>query len=265
MQTPIGYIYITSCKTSDMLYIGKHKGSCFDPGYIGTGTRFLDYVKQNGGASNFVCEPIYWCYTDQELIQAEELALEAVDAMNNPMFLNLTNRSAGVYKHADETKQKISESVKQIWLSDEYRQIASVKRKAVWAAANPIRRTNQSKTMSTVMHKLWSDPTSRSMMLANIKRGPVKPLYSQQQKRLLRQSRLKSLLFFKPLHLPAFIGSLRDAQDFYGIRRHKLAILIKTTWNAKYISDDVLIEFFTRSSDIQELLIELNSKTQSSE
>lgn len=234
-----GYVYLTECLVDNMLYIGKHKGLP-DGKYIGTGKKFLEHVKQHG-RQNFTHAVLAWAETAAELRRLEEFYLEIVDARNNSMFLNMTNKSAGVHQQSEETKAKISQASKTQWADPAYKARCIIIRRELWGKDNPKRHQQQSKVMSNIMTAIWNDPDKRVKMLTKIRRNPPAPSFTASQKRLLRAARLGALQRIVKGQ-DSFTGSLRDAQDHFGIHRHKLSEMIKNgSLEASKVTADQLL------------------------
>lgn len=119
----IGFVYKWNDASNGKWYIGSHTGYPKD-GYIGGGKLFNKAY--NKRKEYFSREIIYFGHDHREL---EEFILVELDAMNNPLSYNLTNKWRGVLKHSEESKKKISESLKGIVFSDEHRRKLSESKK----------------------------------------------------------------------------------------------------------------------------------------
>lgn len=111
----IGFVYKWTDSSNAKWYIGSHTGHPKD-GYIGGGHFFNKAYKKR--KESFSREILYFGHDHREL---EEFILDEINAMDDPMSYNLTNRWNGVTRHTEETKRKISESRKGIPVSDETR------------------------------------------------------------------------------------------------------------------------------------------------
>lgn len=105
------FVYKTRCLITNHYYLGVHSTNDLDDGYIGSGIKFLNYVKKYG-KENFTKEIIRMCETRDEAFEYEKnMITEAI--LRDDMCLNLTVGGKG-YKHEyDETfKTRISKTRK---------------------------------------------------------------------------------------------------------------------------------------------------------
>lgn len=93
-KVPFGYIYLTTNTINHKKYVGKHKHTCFDTEYFGSGTQFLLAVKKYG-IENFTCKPIDWAYTEDELNQKEFDWIEFLGCVKSDMYYNISNGGKG--------------------------------------------------------------------------------------------------------------------------------------------------------------------------
>ena len=101
----IGYVYETTCLIDGRKYIGQHKWPklSIDQSYYGSGTHLLNAIEKYG-KENFNCRILAWAMDAADLDRLEELYLHEVDAKNNPMYFNGTNRSSGFFNRHPELK-----------------------------------------------------------------------------------------------------------------------------------------------------------------
>ena len=111
----IGFVYKWNDASNGKWYIGSHTGHPKD-GYIGGGKLFNKAYRKR--KDSFSREIIYFGHDHREL---EEFILEELNAMDDLMSYNLTNKCVGVTRHTEESKRKMSESRKGIPVSDETR------------------------------------------------------------------------------------------------------------------------------------------------
>ena len=91
----IGYIYITTNKINNMRYIGKHHATVFEPEkYLGSNKHLLASIKKHG-RSNFTCEMLQECFTEDELNTSEQYWINKYDAVNSPLFYNIAAGGEG--------------------------------------------------------------------------------------------------------------------------------------------------------------------------
>ena len=83
-----GYIYKTTNLKNGKIYIGQHKGTCFDCNYYGSGTWFKKVFLANG-KENFKCELIEACTSLEELNMREVYWIEYYQSRNPDVGYNL--------------------------------------------------------------------------------------------------------------------------------------------------------------------------------
>lgn len=126
-MTKMGFVYEWTNTVNGKKYLGSHGGSP-DDSYIGSGVAFRNAIKKYG-LTKFTREILYIGadYTD-----VEELLLEQVDAANNKLYYNQTNKSLGASlvgnkngmhgkKHRRETLDQISNTLVRKYASGEKR------------------------------------------------------------------------------------------------------------------------------------------------
>ena len=89
-----GYVYLTENLITLNCYIGKHESAEFDPNYKGSGTLLTRAIKKYGW-DNFVCQPIAWADTEQELFDLEQYWGDRCDVVDNKLFYNLKRCGEG--------------------------------------------------------------------------------------------------------------------------------------------------------------------------
>lgn len=141
------YIYLTTNLVNNKKYIGKHYGE-LDDNYIGSGT-ILKSAIQKYGKQNFKKEILSISKTEEENAKKEKHYIDLYKAVENKNFYNIAdggqggNVTKGFSKeerekinkkisesnsgkkhhmygkhHTEETKEKISNSVKKYWTED---------------------------------------------------------------------------------------------------------------------------------------------------
>jgi group I intron endonuclease len=100
-----GYIYITTNRINNKMYIGKHKSNDWDYNYFGSG-KLINYAIKKYGINNFECFPLAWAWSLKELNELEKEYIKHY----KPEY-NLTKGGDGFTgKHSDITKSKISKN-----------------------------------------------------------------------------------------------------------------------------------------------------------
>ena len=125
-----GYIYLTYDILKDMYYVGQHKSKTYDPNYLGSGRIIKNIIKKRPETlKNYVLE---WCENKETLNESEirwvayfreaegfDKCYNLCDGggstggfkFNPQQLYNLSEAHKG-YKHTEEQKKKISESLK---------------------------------------------------------------------------------------------------------------------------------------------------------
>jgi group I intron endonuclease len=107
-----GYIYITTNKLNGKRYVGQHKSKDWDYNYYGSG-KLVGYAIKKYGIENFICFPLAWAWSKEEL---NKLEIEYI-AHYNPEYNISTGGNGGNLGEA--VNRKISEAAKN--MSDETR------------------------------------------------------------------------------------------------------------------------------------------------
>ena len=127
-KTPYGYIYLTKNLINGKKYIGQHASECFDKSYKGSG-KILKQAIDKYGKDNFSVEILEWCHSRDELAEKEKYWISFFDATNSDDYYNISTGGYGVQlfgsdnpmygkHHKEETKKKISESLKGLMTGD---------------------------------------------------------------------------------------------------------------------------------------------------
>lgn len=128
---PLGFIYVTTCKTNGKIYIGKHEFSDdkhLNSHYLGSGILLRKAIKKYG-KENFERKILKICFSINQLNGYETYYIRKLDARNPEVGYNLAKGGYGFRSgennpsygdgtknpfygkhHTDETKRKISEA-----------------------------------------------------------------------------------------------------------------------------------------------------------
>ena len=114
------FVYCWTDHKTQKLYVGVHKGSPTD-GYVCSGKLMLEEYNQR--SSDFTRQIIAGG-TWKECLSLERAILCSVDACNNPNYYNLQNSNGkfNPYTPTEDTKQKISKSLKGFQVAEETKQ-----------------------------------------------------------------------------------------------------------------------------------------------
>lgn len=108
------HIYKRTIVATGKHYIGKHKGGNIR--YKGSGIDYVkDLKKYVKNKTDIITEIVEYVEDVSKLNEREEYWLKLVDAANNPLYYNRTNKSYGVNVQSRKTKEKISNSTKLTW------------------------------------------------------------------------------------------------------------------------------------------------------
>lgn len=114
-------IYKTTCTVNGKIYIGQSKYD--DPSYIGSGSFFLKAVKKHR-KENFVKEVLEYLKSKEELDERETYWISYFKSNDPDIGYNLAIGGHGNigYSPSDETRKKISISLKGRVLSEEHKE-----------------------------------------------------------------------------------------------------------------------------------------------
>jgi hypothetical protein len=117
MKNDMYFVYETTNLINNKKYRGIHKTSNIDDGYLGSGLVLLLSVNKYG-KENFTREILEYCNSYDELIEKEKLYVDE-NWVKDPLTYNLKTggQSAGIL--SDESKNKISETLKRKYESGE--------------------------------------------------------------------------------------------------------------------------------------------------
>lgn len=106
------YIYKKTLIKTGKHYIGQHKGN--DPNYYGSGVDWKkDIIKYNvDWKKDIITEVLEYVEDISKIDEREEYWLNQVDALNNPLYYNKSNKPFGPHTHSQKTKTIISKKNK---------------------------------------------------------------------------------------------------------------------------------------------------------
>lgn len=105
-----GYIYVTTNKITNKVYIGQHVSHTFNPSYKGSGTVFKKALKKYG-KHNFKTELLETIFTNQvDLNEREQYWIKKFNSTDSVVGYNLDLGGTGKGKCSEQTKIKISAS-----------------------------------------------------------------------------------------------------------------------------------------------------------
>lgn len=173
-------IYKTTNLINGKIYVGKDKKN--NPKYYGSG-KLLTLAIKKYGKHNFKKDVIEECYSLEELNKSEIYWIEKLDATNKEIGYNILKGGDGgaVYGRtlSDETKQKISSSLKGHIVSEETKSL--IKQSNTGVSRNKGRNLTsitKEKLRSINLNKKLSAETKKKMSDAK-KDKPIKHLQNQ--------------------------------------------------------------------------------------
>jgi len=117
-------IYMTTNLINGKKYVGRcSKDERWETGYLGSGVLLKQAIRKYG-CENFeriILEELPNSVTLRDAIDLEKEWLVKLDCKNSPDFYNMSNDTGGMGagdKHSDETKEKISDSMKVFYGDD---------------------------------------------------------------------------------------------------------------------------------------------------
>ena len=127
------YIYLIVNKVNGKTYVGQRKSSklCHLDSYMGSGKR-LRLAKQKYGIENFEKFLIQYCYSKEETGKAEKFWIAEYRSRGKAEYNIADGGQGGGFKghyHSEETRQKISNALKEAFKSEEVKQKLSKSRK----------------------------------------------------------------------------------------------------------------------------------------
>lgn len=105
-----GYIYLTYCKVTGLIYIGQKKSYKFIPTYIGSG-KIINLAKTKYGINNFEVRILQWAYSKEELDNLEIYWIRKYNSTNRDVGYNIMRGGLSGYCNIqckDSTRNKLS-------------------------------------------------------------------------------------------------------------------------------------------------------------
>lgn len=161
-RTHEAFVYCWTDHKTGMIYVGSHKGTLCD-GYVCSSKLMLEEYKKRPDdfTRQIVAEGTY-----QDIRKLEELILVSANAKMNEQFYNQSNGDADFYvrKHTEESKRKVSNSLRGKKKSEESRQrmrLAKIGNKS--RLGNPLSEETKEKIRLMKVGKKLSEETKRKM------------------------------------------------------------------------------------------------------
>lgn len=114
-----GYVYKTTNKVNNKIYVGKHKSNRFDENYLGSGVLLSSAIKKYG-KENFITEVLEWCDNDSLLNDAEIYWIARLNSQDKSIGYNIAFGGNGGLSgevhplygkhHTKESREKMSKS-----------------------------------------------------------------------------------------------------------------------------------------------------------
>lgn len=94
----VGYIYITTNLKNGKQYLGKHISFEFDEKYLGSGV-IITRAIQKYGRKSFICKPIDWAISEEQLSQKEIWWVEYLQILESDSWYNIASGGEGGNTH----------------------------------------------------------------------------------------------------------------------------------------------------------------------
>lgn len=166
----IGYIYKTTNKINQKVYIGKHQSSEYDEKYFGSG-KILRRAIEKYGLENFSNEIIDTADTDDELNKKEKYYIRHYKELYGEDCYNLASGGDGgdVFKYQSlEHKQQFAEKMTAI--NKQRCNTEDFKNKISMAASKRYQDINERILLSKRISKAWSNEELRQKQSETLKK-----------------------------------------------------------------------------------------------
>lgn len=157
----IGYIYKTTNKINQKIYIGKHQSSEYDDKYFGSG-KILRRAIEKYGLDNFTNEIIDMADTDEELNEKEKYYIKHYKDLYGKDCYNLASGGDGgdVFKYqSPESKQRFVDKMTEI--NKQRCSTEDFKAKISMATSKRYQDINERELHSERIRDVWSDKDLR--------------------------------------------------------------------------------------------------------
>lgn len=157
----IGYIYKTTNKINQKIYIGKHQSSEYDNKYFGSG-KILRRAIEKYGIENFINEIIDIANTDEELNEKEKYYIKYYKDLYGRGCYNLASGGDGgdVFKY-QSPKDKQNFVDKMTLINKQRCSTEDFKNKLSKATSKRYQDINERKAHSKKVREAWSNPDLR--------------------------------------------------------------------------------------------------------
>lgn len=190
-----GYIYLTTNKLTNKIYIGKHKGE-FTSKYLGSGKKIIYAIRKYGKHNFIVCK---LCDTsdEQDAIEKEKYYISKYDSTNcnvgynissggpNPIMCGVHNPKYGTHL-TEEQKQKIRNKLTGHKHTEEFKQKIRITMTGRKHVMTPARQRQYQKMHDIVRGSKWSEERRNTYVnpFKGKKRGPL----SEEHRRKLSEA-----------------------------------------------------------------------------
>lgn len=164
-----GYVYITTNLINGNVYIGKHKSSCYDENYIGSGTILNKAIKKYG-KNNFSCKILCEASSLEDLNMKEIYFIALYKKLYKNKCYNIASGGDGGYTLGGKTSEEKEEFVQKMTVINRKR-CSSEEFKNKISASNKDRYSNASERekQAKKIKEAWSDVELRKNQSKKLK------------------------------------------------------------------------------------------------
>lgn len=161
-----GYVYLITDTLNNKQYVGQHRGYKLDEKYYGTG-KIIKHLINKHGIGILKREILDYASSQQELSEKEIEYIKKYDTLW-PKGYNLTLRMQAIEPYTTnaeisvETRQKLSEYMKERWKDEEFRNKFSTLQKQLWQSQNYRQEQSESRK------RAWEDTEYRSLQIKHL-------------------------------------------------------------------------------------------------
>lgn len=144
----IWIIYKTTCLANGKIYVGQHKTTVIEDGYLGSGKLIRRAIKKHD-IDQFEREILAECTCREDANAQEEFWIKELDSTNIEIGYNITSHAWGGQPMTEETREKLSKARKGIPRSEEFKAKLRGKKKP------PVSEETRKKRSESAKGRIW--------------------------------------------------------------------------------------------------------------